>query len=107
MKPLLRDIVRMVIEEQPDIQVVGEIGEDDRVADVVRERRPDLVIWGVGNGFDDRCSTVLRAYPDAQILAVDEKGRTGTLYRLRPHKRSLGKLSKKRLVNAIRTAASE
>lgn len=105
MKPLLRDIVRMVIEEQPDMRVVDEIAEDDRIADVVRKRQPDFVIWGIGNAFEDRYSSVLKAHPDMQILAVEEKGRKGTLYLLKPHRRSLGQLSKKRLVNALRTAS--
>ena len=105
MPPLLRDIVKMVLDEQPDMRVVGAIADDEKVVETVRRRRADFLVWGIDAEVENRCTPVLEAHPRVRILAVEDRGRTGTLYVLRPHKSSLGPLSRTRLIKAVRKVA--
>ena len=41
---LVRAGFRMILEAQPDIEVVGEVGDGARAVDEVRRLRPDVVL---------------------------------------------------------------
>jgi DNA-binding NarL/FixJ family response regulator len=44
---MVRAGLRMILESQPDIEVVGEAGNGREAADLVRRRRPDVVLMDV------------------------------------------------------------
>jgi len=60
------------IADQPDIELAGEVGKQDDLADAVAQTRPDVLILGM----DDRekyrvqCGFLLGRYPEMKILAL-------------------------------------
>jgi DNA-binding NarL/FixJ family response regulator len=68
----MRELILDAILEQPDIEVVGEIKNEDEIANSIDETRPDFLIIAL-NGSDQRpalCDTLIRRYPEMRILAL-------------------------------------
>ena len=69
---LMRELILNTFSEQPDIEVVGEIGDDGDVQSAVAEKRPDFLVLSQ----DDTkhrpliCDTVLHRHPELRIIAV-------------------------------------
>jgi chemotaxis response regulator CheB len=69
---LMRDLVLETIIEQPDIEIVAEITNQDEIVDVVNGTRPDFLIIALDDS-DERpplCDILLRRYPEMKILAL-------------------------------------
>jgi DNA-binding NarL/FixJ family response regulator len=69
---LMRDLVRATISDQPDIEVLDEIEDDSKLADVVAELKPDFVIVALERP-DERpaiCDYLLAHHPLIKVLAV-------------------------------------
>ncbi len=69
---LMRDLVLETISEQPDIEIVAEIQNEEEIADVVEGTHPDFLIIALDE-TDRRpplCDTLLRRYPEMKILAL-------------------------------------
>lgn len=73
---LMRDLVLATICEQPDIEIVGELADDRRVLETLREKRPDYLILAL----DERgrrpplCDSVLTKFPEVKVLALASGG---------------------------------
>jgi DNA-binding NarL/FixJ family response regulator len=69
---LMRELIAATITDQPDIELVGELGKQDDLADAVAHTRPDVLILAM----DDRekyrvqCGFLLGRYPEMKILAL-------------------------------------
>ncbi|HVI77883.1 MAG TPA: hypothetical protein VM715_06910 [Candidatus Acidoferrum sp.] len=69
---LMRELIMTTIADQPDIELAGEVGKQDDLADAVAQTRPDVLILGM----DDRekyrvqCGFLLGRYPEMKILAL-------------------------------------
>lgn len=75
---LMRELISATIEDQPDIELVGEVGQRDDLADVVAQTRPDVLIVPMDdrNKYQARCAFLLGRYPEMKILALaPEKNR--------------------------------
>jgi len=69
---LMREIVLETILEQPDIEVVAELENEDDIVHVIETKRPDFLIIALRE-IDQRpslCDVLLRNYPEMKILAL-------------------------------------
>jgi len=69
---LMRDLVLATIADQPDIEVLGELEDDSKIAHAVAELQPDIVIIALDHP-DERpaiCDYLLIHYPRVKVLAV-------------------------------------
>jgi DNA-binding NarL/FixJ family response regulator len=69
---LMRELVLEAIIEQPDIEVVGEVKDEDEIVDAVERMHPEFLIIAL-NESNQRpllCDTLLRCYPEMKILAL-------------------------------------
>jgi len=106
MPRILRDLIRSIVDRQPDMRVVGEL-EDGHI-DLRRVERPraDFVIVGLHDSdLPDVCDRLLRHRPETKIVGVSQEGRRAVLYELRPHAEPLGEMSQQVLLDVIRGQA--
>ena len=69
---LMRDLVLATIADQPDIEVLGELEDESKIAPAVAELQPDIVIIALDRA-DERpsiCDYLLIHYPRVKVLAV-------------------------------------
>src|SRR5512136_1288286 len=70
---VLREGLRSLLEQQSDMQVVGEAGDGRAALQLVRDVRPDLAIMDVSmEGMDgiDATRLITRDYPETKVLAL-------------------------------------
>jgi len=69
---LMRELISATIADQPDIELVGEVGRQENLTEAVDQTRPDVLIVAI----DDRdkyrvqCGFLLGRYPEMKILAL-------------------------------------
>jgi hypothetical protein len=69
---LMRELVIELISGQPDIEVMAEVQDDSKIADLVQEMHADCVIIGLESS-DSRpevCDSLFERYPHLKILAL-------------------------------------
>jgi chemotaxis response regulator CheB len=69
---LMRELVLETISEQPDVEIVAEIQNEDEIVGIVDGTHPDFLIIALDES-DQRprlCDTLLRRYPEMKILAL-------------------------------------
>ena len=79
---LMRELVLEVIADQPDIEVIGEIQNENDLAQAVEAAEPDVLILAL-DGDDKRvaqCGFLLGRYPQMRILALAPEQNRGFLY---------------------------
>jgi chemotaxis response regulator CheB len=79
---LMRELVLETIKEQPDIEIVAEIQNEDEIGRVVDETHPDFLIIAL-NEFDQPavlCDTLLRRHPELKILALAPERNVSIFY---------------------------
>ena len=103
---ILADVVIRLLEAQPDIVPVGRSeGGGDALLAAARERRPDVVVLGLGvDSLSPGGELLLRQIPSVRILGVARRRGHVFLYEMRPHRSALGKLSPEGFIDAIRAA---
>jgi len=69
---LMRELIRTTIADQPDIEVVGEVGRQEDLTEAVAQTRPDVLIVPMDdrNKFPAQCGFLLGRYPEMKILAL-------------------------------------
>jgi DNA-binding NarL/FixJ family response regulator len=105
MPQMLRDIVKDIVGGEGDMEVVGELADQERVLATALDRRTDFLIVGLESGempevFEDLVSLD----PGVEVLAVARDGRQSFLYKNQPHLTELGELSPDLLLDTIRSA---
>jgi DNA-binding NarL/FixJ family response regulator len=102
MSPMLRQILRAVVDGPPEIDVVAEYEEMVPLLPAATEHRADVVLFGhESTRLSAECRELLEKLPQTRLLAVGNEGRRSTLYELRPHREPLGEVSPDELVRAI------
>ena len=79
---LMRELVLAVIADQPDIEVIGELLNENELAEAVEEARPDILILDLEEA-DKRvaqCGFLLGRYPQMKILALAPEQNRGVFY---------------------------
>lgn len=75
---LMRELIMTTIADQPDIELVGEVGNYDDIAEAVEQVRPDVLILAMDerDQYRVQCGFLLGRYPEMRILALaPEKNR--------------------------------
>jgi DNA-binding NarL/FixJ family response regulator len=100
---MLRDIVKTIVSDQPDMEVVGELGLDDDLSNAAVETGADFVITSFEEtGLHPSCTRLLDARSRVKVLAIGGDGRQAFLYELRPRRYAVGELSPDVLAAVIR-----
>lgn len=81
---LVRGALVALLDLEPDLSVIAQVGRGDEVVDAVREHRPDVCLLDIEMpGIDGiaACSALRREVPGARVLMVTTFGRPGYLRR--------------------------
>jgi DNA-binding NarL/FixJ family response regulator len=77
---MLEDIVREVLQLQPDINVVGEIPTDASLVEAVEQGQADVVIVGTDRiGFPESWLDLIDGHPNVKLIALLVHGRQGAV----------------------------
>ena len=79
---LMRELVLEMIIEQPDIEIVAEIQDENEIANIVEGTHPDFLIVSLDE-FNQRpplCDILLRRYPEMKILALAPERNSSIFY---------------------------
>jgi chemotaxis response regulator CheB len=74
----MRELITATIADQPDIEIVGEVGNEDDLTEAIEQARPDVLIVAMDEPEKHRaqCGFLLGRYPEMRILALaPEKNR--------------------------------
>lgn len=103
MPPLHADIIRPIIREQPDMEIVGEAAADQFLAEVIERTEPDVVLVTTNvTEFVGAAVPLVLNYPRIRVVAVDTE-RNGSFVETRLSER-LTKAWPDNLVDAIKRA---
>jgi len=69
---LMRELIMATIADQRDIELVGEVGKRQDLADAVAQSRPDVLILGIDDQdkYRAQCGFLLGRYPEMKIIAL-------------------------------------
>jgi DNA-binding NarL/FixJ family response regulator len=108
---VMRDGTRRILEDEPDIVVVGEAGDGMEALDLVEECVPDIVVLDLGmpklDGFKT-CQALREQWPAVRILVLtgyEGDGYVRTLHRLGAEGYLRKSASKRELIGALRAIA--
>ena len=79
---LMRELIMTTIADQPDIELVGEVGKNEDLTDVVAQARPDVLIIAMGGHkkYRVQCGFLLGRYPEMKILALAPERNRAQIY---------------------------
>jgi DNA-binding NarL/FixJ family response regulator len=100
---MLHDIIREIVEAQPDMHVVADLGNPGALASAVAETRADFVIYGVDGDVSQFYPDVIEQGPAVKVLAVQNDDHQAILWKMRPSRAQLGELSPGCLLDALRS----
>lgn len=80
---LMRELILATISDQPDIEIVGEIQDQDvdQIETAVSRTHPDFLIVELerSDRLPERCHAVLQNHPSLRIIAIDPN-RNNTMF---------------------------
>ena len=101
---MLADIVRRVLGEAPDLEVIDLSATSEDLMDSLEYHDPDVLVTGLRPKESvEQFASLLRAHPALRIFALEGDGRRAVLYELQPHTVPLGDVSPEGLIEAIRS----
>lgn len=97
----LRDVLVAVLATAEDIEVAAEY---ESLASIDEPGRPDIHVAVIvaGQFGESSILDLLRQHAALRVLAIEEQGRAGLLYELRPERTSLGEISAQLLLDLFR-----
>ena len=99
---MLREVVRKMIEAQPDMEVVGEVLEPVDLHVAVRDTQADAVILDLEDSEEPGLTShLLAAYPDLTILGLAANGKTAFV---RPRRQEILDPTGANILSALRHA---
>lgn len=100
---ILSGIVRDVLQKDPELELVAELTDIDGTSEAVERTGSRAVVWIVGEPRrSSAAAELLYRHPELTVLAVEQAGRRGVLWRMLPTPRPVGELSPGKLVAALR-----
>ena len=106
---LMRELVLETICDQPDIEVVGELQDDNQISDMVEQTHPDFLIVALrGNERPPICDELLHRHPEMRILALAPDRNSSIFYwaSLDIHAQTV-EASQEGVLSALRARASK
>ena len=105
---LIRELIMATIADQPDIELVGEVGKREDLAEAVAQSRPDVLIVAMDEQRNPaQCGFLLGRYPEMRILALAPEQNRALFYWAIVDIRSKPlESSEDGILNAMRQAAS-
>ena len=79
---LMRELVLAVIADQPDIEVIGEVEDENQLTEMIEDAEPDILILTLDDA-DKRiaqCGFLLGRYPQMKIIALAPEKNRGIFY---------------------------
>lgn len=78
----MRDLVVATIADQPDIEIVGELRNEDELAEAVEDSQPNVLILTLDYAEKraDQCGFLLGQHPQLRILALAPEHNLATVY---------------------------
>lgn len=69
---LMRELIMTTIADQPDIELIGDVGRQEDLVDAVALSRPDVLILAMDDRekYRTQCGFLLGRYPEMRILAL-------------------------------------
>jgi DNA-binding NarL/FixJ family response regulator len=79
---LMRELMVLTMIDQPDIEVVAEVQDEQEIARVVKETAPEFLIVSLKapDIRESYCESLLRLCPDMKILALANDGNSFIFY---------------------------
>jgi DNA-binding NarL/FixJ family response regulator len=101
---MLSDVIRNIIEHQPDMMVVGEVIDPMELLHISNETEVDVVIVTPlkANGEPKICSHLLSDYPPLKIVTLTAKGEVAYLYQSKIPRLRINEPSGETILGAIR-----
>ena len=101
---LLSEVIRNLIEHQPDMQVVGEVVDPIELIFALRETSVDVVIITPikANGNPRICSQLLKEHPQLIILTLTEENEAVYIFQSGKGRECIEKPSEQSILGAIR-----
>ena len=69
---LMRELILTTFADQPDIEIVGEVGDESEITESVKKTLPNFVVIALDH--PDRrpaiCDELLREHPEVRVIAV-------------------------------------
>ena len=81
---LVRRGFRRMLEDEPDMEVVAEVGNGQAALDAYNQHRPNLVLMDVrlpGMSGAEATAAILRSFPDAHVLMLSTHSGEEEIYR--------------------------
>jgi len=79
---LMRELILAVIADQPDIEVIGEVEDENQLAEMIEDAEPDILILTLDDA-DKRiaqCGFLLGRRPQMKIIALAPEKNRGLFY---------------------------
>ncbi|MEA2588616.1 MAG: hypothetical protein QOH66_1543 [Actinomycetota bacterium] len=99
---MLTEIVRGIVEPEPECQVVGEFPGTDLHANSLLTADADVLIVGSDEVREDDVAQIIKDCCRLRILGLSSDGSRALLHELRPQRIPLGELSPARLLSVVR-----
>lgn len=79
---LMRELVLATISDKPDIEIVGEVSDPNKLTEVVEQVQPDVLILAIDEQQKHLglCGFLLGRYPQMKILALAPEQNLGIFY---------------------------
>jgi DNA-binding NarL/FixJ family response regulator len=102
---MVPDAVRRLVDEQDDIEVVGDCRGPMKILQETGRTNADAVIlMQEGENEPGICSQLLAAYPDLVVMSINRDLTTGFTIQLCPHRREFIDLHPGDIVQPLRAA---
>src|SRR4029077_17620974 len=79
---LMRELILETFADQPDIEVVGEVGEESQISATIRETLPNIVVIALDQPGQRPliCDELLREHPQVRVIAVAMQNNSAAYY---------------------------
>lgn len=71
---LMRELILTTFADQPDIEIVGEVGEESEISERIKRSQPDFVVITLDQPGTRPpiCDELFREHPEVRVIAVAE-----------------------------------